>query len=185
MDKGSDFDHTQTQHKPKLKPYTNPMSRRSGQSVWLQNPRSSHSACWVLLLFFLTSTIQEAKKISACINTVFEYMYSCCCSDAKSCPTWQLQGLPHARLLLTCVSVLKITEVLAAKKTCRKSRNESKLEDFRTGIRKDTKDHSMAFYEEHQLLKLLMSFTAFPERNVTSFFSIESQVSTTELETYL
>ena len=43
----------------------------------------------------------------------------------------------------------------------------------------------MAFYEEHQLLKLLMSFTAFPERNVTSFFSIESQVSTTELETYL
>ena len=123
MYKGSDFDHTQTQSKPSLKPYTN----HYVQVNWTVCLASKPLLFPLCMLSFVVvfkkkkkNTIQGVKKKLACINMVFEYMCGCCCchSVTKSCPTLQLQELQHARLLFKCVSVLKIIEVLAAKKTC-------------------------------------------------------------------
>lgn len=33
----------------------------------------------------------------------------------------------------------------------------------------ETKDHFVAFYKNYQFIKLSISFTAFPERNVTTY----------------
>ena len=74
-------------------------------------------------------------------------------------------------VMLKCVSSLKIIEALVAKKTDVTGNPEIRANQNTSGFElEETRDHVVAFYKNYQFIKLSISFTAFPERNVTTYF---------------
>ena len=74
MYKGSDFDHTQTQSKPSLKPYTNHYVQVKW-TVWLASKPLLFPLCMLSFVVLKNkkknTTIQGVKKKLACINTAY------------------------------------------------------------------------------------------------------------------